>query len=238
MIVGIHQPHFLPWMGYFNKVLHSDVFVWLHAVQFRKNYYQNRTRIKNVNGEPLWLTLPVHAKLGMRIDEVTIADDRWYERIQKTVEQCYRKAPHFAECWTQIAAACAGASTSLDDINFRTFNALLKLLGASSVRVERVEHLHAASEDPTLRLVEICEELGASAYIAGAGGRNYLREEEFEKAGIRLLWQEFDPHRVVHPQLGETFVPGLSIIDCLFNAGPAETRELLVNAWRPEGKTG
>jgi len=233
VIVSIHQPHFLPWIGYFNKVLQSDAFVWLNYVQYRKNYYQNRTKVKNVNEEPLWLTLPVHAKHDMTIDQVVIADSRWRARVCKTIEQCYRKASFFAECWPALSAAIMQAPDSLDGANYQTFRALLQLLNGKHVRVIRAEEIPAASSDPTGRLVEMCRFLEATRYIAGRGGHNYLRVEEFEKAGIAVAWQEFDPGRVVYAQSGAKFVPGLSVIDCIFNLGPAKARELIQGAWTP-----
>ncbi|MFN2513879.1 MAG: WbqC family protein [Pyrinomonadaceae bacterium] len=231
VIVSIHQPHFLPWIGYFNKVLQSDAFVWLNHVQYRKNYYQNRTRVKNAAEEPFWLTLPVHAKHDTMIDKVIIADPRWRVRITKTVEQCYRKAPHFLDCWPPLSAAIMGASDSLDQANYQIFLALMHLLEANHVRVIRAEEIPVTSSDPTGRLVETCHYLGASRYIAGRGGHNYLRAEEFAKEGIDLIWQEFDSSRVVYPQLGARFVPGLSVIDCIFNLGPAKAKELIQGAW-------
>ena len=233
MIVGIHQPHFLPWLGYFNKVLRSDVFVWLHSVQYRKNYYQNRTRIKNINEVPLWLTLPVHASLGMLIDEVTIADARWREKIRKTVEQCYRKAPCFQDCWPPLLEAMAGSSDKLHDVNFRLFMAVLNLVGAGSTRIEQAGSVGGDSDDPTLRLVNICRNVGATAYIAGKGGHNYLRASEFEATNIHVIWQEFDPDSTVYPQTGKTFVAGLSVLDALFNLGGERTREIILSAWEP-----
>jgi hypothetical protein len=233
MIASIHQPHFLPWMGYMNKALTSDVFVWLHAVQYRKNYYQNRTKIKNTNEQPLWLTLPVHASLGMNIDQITIAEPRWRERVHKTLEQCYRKTPFFAECWPPLAQAIQDAGENLNEVNFRTFTVLLQLLGGSSVQVRAAGDLPAAATDPTLRLVEVCTAVGATHYVAGKGGHNYLRVEEFDRAGIRVVWQDFDPGKVVYQQAGKVFLPGLSVIDCLFNVGPVKTREIVMGAWTP-----
>lgn len=233
MIVSIHQPHFLPWMGYFNKVLHSEIFVWLHSVQYRKNYFQNRTQIKNVNEQPLWLTLPVHARLGMSIDEVTIADPRWRERICRTIEQCYRKAPYFTECWSILEGSLRTASDWLDEINLRTFRTLLKLLGGEDIRVERVATLDVKGEDPTSRLVEVCSALGANTYLAGRGGRNYLRVDAFLQAGIAIVWQDYSNDKISYQQLGRNFVPGLSVIDCLFNVGPQKTRDLVLEAWAP-----
>lgn len=235
MIVSIHQPHFFPWAGYVNKALNSEAFVWLHSVQYRKNYYQNRTKIKNINGEPLWLTLPVHAPFGVTIDQVTIAEPRWRERIQKTVEQCYRKAPHFAECWPPLVAALAATTDRLDEVNLSTFSVVMRMLGGDAVRIVPVGELPASSSDPTIRLVEVCTALGATKYIAGKGGANYLRAEEFEKVGLQVVWQEFDPATVVYPQGGGAFLPGLSILDCLFHAGPTRCRELVMKAWSPAG---
>ena len=235
MIVSVHQPHFLPWMGYFNKVLHSDVFAWLHSVQYRKNYFQNRTQIRNESNEqPLWLTLPVHARLGMAIDEVMIADPNWQEQICKTVEQCYRKAPYFIDYWPALCNSMMQASDSLDDVNYRTFLTLLDILECGHVRVVRVEDVPMSSTDATGRLVEICTYLDARYYISGKGGQTYLQTDQFESADIGVIWQNFDPNRVVYPQLGNTFVPGLSIIDCLFNVGPEQARELARQAWTPE----
>jgi hypothetical protein len=233
MIVSIHQPHFLPWMAYFNKVLSSDTFVWLHSVQYRKNYFQNRTQIKNVNEQPLWLTIPVHAKFGVKIDEVTVADPKWCNRICRTIEQCYCKAPYFAECWPILEECLQTTADTLDEINYRTFRVLLRLLNADAVTVKRIGDVAVDSDDPTARLVNVCTAVGATAYIAGRGGRNYLRHEEFEKAGIKVVWQDFLFHKATYSQLGKTFLSGLSIIDCIFNVGPIRAKDLLIKAWAP-----
>jgi hypothetical protein len=234
MIVSIHQPHFFPWLGYFNKALAGDVFVWLHTVQYRKNYYQNRTRIKDESGAAMWLTLPVHAPFGAKIDAVTIADPRWRVKVSKRIEQCYRKAPHFARCWPALSQPLADASDHLDDINFKTFKAVLELLNADSTRIVRAGDLGDDRPDPTERLLAVCKSVGATAYIAGKGGRNYLVTDRFEATGIRVYWQEFDPEGLVYHQLGRPFIPGLSVLDCLFNVGPERTAELVKSAWTPE----
>lgn len=233
MIVSVHQPHFLPWLGYLNKVLRSDVFVWLDTVQYRKNYFQNRTVIRTRRGDELWLTLPVHAPFGTPIERVTVADPKWRERLAKTVEQNYGRAPHFRTCWPPIARALDGASDALTDIDLRAFEAVLRLLDAGGVRVIRVGDLGVASEEPTERLVDVCRAVGGTTYIAGKGGRNYLRTEDFEKAGIGVVWQQFDPAGVPYPQTGPEFVPGLSVVDCLFNVGPVEAGRLIRGAWAP-----
>lgn len=233
MIVSIHQPHFFPWLGYFNKVLNSDVFVWLDSVQYRKNYFQNRTRIKCSDSRLQWLTVPVHAPLGTPISRVLIADPRWRIKFEKTIKQCYGKAPYFAAAWPKLMSAISCAPTNLEALNSLTFTAVMQLLGGKQPRLVRDEELAIISRDPTGRLVEICQRLEATHYIAGKGGRNYLRIEEFREKNIEVIWQHFDVTRVTYPQRSDSFVAGLSVLDCLFNVGPAETQRLVLNAWKP-----
>lgn len=232
MIVSVHQPHFLPWLGYLNKVLSSDVFVWLHDVQFRKNYFQNRTRVRGEHGQPQWLTVPVHAPHGCRIDEVRLADAASLARVGKTIEQCYRKAAAFGQVWPALQEDLARPTDSLEELNRRLFSSTLESLG-SSVNVVRSGDLGPLPEDPTDRLVEICRAVGATRYLAGRGGHNYLRTEAFDAAGIRVLWQDFDPASAAYPQTGPGFVPGLSVLDCLLNVGPEEAGRRIREAWKP-----
>lgn len=231
MIVSIHQPHFLPWLGYFNKVFNSDTFVWLHNVQFRKNYFQNRTKIKNSDTDQvLWLTIPVKARLSDNIDQVKIADVRWANKAIKTIEQNYRKAPFFTQYFTTLTEHFM-TSEYLDEINYETFRVLLRELKYPG-KVVRMDELKIDVIDPNARLIEICKKLKSGHYIAGKGGKNYLNTEQWAAAGIKVSWQGFNAETVQYPQLGKSFVPSLSVIDCLFNNGPEKTRELIVSAWK------
>lgn len=233
MICSIHQPHFFPWLGYFNKVMNSNVFVWLHSVQYRKNYFQNRTRIKNNKDQPEWLTLPVHAHLGMAIDEILIGNPNWRTTIEKTILQNYQKTPFFNLCWPSIYGALESASELLEDVNYLTFKSILELMEVNNVQITKVNDLAIQETDPTLRLVKICELLGAKTYIAGKGGREYMKLDCFNSAGIKVIWQNFIPEKVVYQQQGRIFIPGLSVIDCLFNVGPERTRDLITTSWSP-----
>ena len=233
MICSIHQPHFLPWMGYFNKVLNSDVFVWLHSVQYRKNYFQNRTRIKNNNDEPQWITLPVFAHLGLSIDNIQIANSSWRVEIEKTITQQYKKTPYFSICWPALHDAIYAAKDMLEDIDYLTFVSILNLLDVKNVQIIKAKELEVQAIDPTLRLIEICKAVGADYYIAGRGGKNYMKIDEFANANIQLIWQNFIPEQIIYHQQGKTFLPGLSIIDCLFNMGPEETKNIITHSWSP-----
>ena len=162
-----------------------------------------------------------------------MADPKWRDRLAKTVEQNYGRAPYFRVCWPVIAGALDGASDALTDIDFRAFDGILRLLGARDVRVVHVKELGVTSEEPTERLVEACRAVGGKTYISGKGGKNYLRTEAFEKAGIGIAWQQFDPAGVPYPQTGPGFVPGLSVVDCLFNIGPDEAGRLIRGSLGP-----
>jgi len=231
MIVSIHQPHFLPWLGYFNKVFNSDAFVWLHNVQFRKNYFQNRTKIKNADADQeLWLTIPIKASLSDNIDQVKIADARWANKAIKTIEQNYRKAPFFSAYFKMLTEHFT-TSEYLDEINYKTFIVLMRELSYQG-KIVRMDELDIDIQDPNLRLIEICKKLKSDHYIAGKGGKNYLNNQQWADVGIKVSWQSFNTETLQYPQLGKSFVPSLSVIDCLFNNGPEKTRELIMNAWQ------
>jgi WbqC-like protein len=231
MIASAHQPHFLPWLGYLNKVSNSDVFIWLDTVQYRKNYFQNRTQIMGTDGIKRWLTLPVHAHIDTTIDRVEIADARWKNRIAKTIEQVYRRAPHFDECWPPLRDAMDGASDRLNEANYRVFRVLLQQLELSHIRVVQASELRVAATEPSQRLAKLCASVGADSYIAGQGGRKYLGVEVFERSGIKVLWQAFDVGSTAYRRAEGIIVEGVSVIDYLFHLGPQRTRELAQQAW-------
>jgi len=232
MIVSIHQPHFLPWMGYFNKVINSDVFVWLNSVQYRKNYFQNRTRIKSIAGNPIWLTLPVHNHLGDLIADITIADKGWKSRVKSIIHLNYAKTPFYSIYCDEIYSTMEqNESELLSEVNFNLFLKVLTLLDIHT-RIVRVEELKISCADPTGRLVEICRKLNAASYIAGKGGSDYMDQSLFEREGIGIFWQKFDPQVVKYSQIGADFVPGLSIIDSLFNIGASEVKKMLTLSWK------
>jgi len=125
MLVTIHQPNYLPWPGFFNKWLQSDIFVILDTVQFHKNDWQNRNRIKTANGV-LWLSVPVHFKFPDAISYVNIANDRWARKQIASIEQSYGKLPFFSAYWPEIRDVLAAPWTGLSEMNV----ALIRILGS------------------------------------------------------------------------------------------------------------
>ena len=229
MILAAHQLHYLPWLRYFHKLALADTFVVLDNIQFNKNGWQNRNKIKTPQGAAL-LTVPVIQKFAQLLTEVRI-DSRqaWGRKHWGTLCQHYRKAPHFREHEPFFKKVYEAGWEKLNDLNSEIFFYLVKALGIKTkiIRGTELSMKGEASE----RLVGICKELGATAYLTGAyAAEVYLDQKIFEREGIELVFQKFDcPHYAqLYPEAG--FVAELSVVDLLFNAGPKSLEVLLQGA--------
>jgi hypothetical protein len=226
--VAIHQPNYIPWPGYFHKLAAADVFVYLDAVQYpRGSSFASRNRVKTPNG-PVFLTVPVSVPKGKEGKatylEVELADDRWQRKHLATVEQSYRKAPHFDEIDGLYERGLTAGET-LVDLNIGLIEAFASYLDITTRRV-RLSELLPSFGQKTQLIVDICRAVDASAYLSGTGGgRDYNDEELLREHGIELRYDEFEYPE--YPQLWGDFEPNLSILDLLFNCGPAG-RELVV----------
>ena len=206
----------MPWLGYFDKMDQADRFVLLDTVQYKKNEWQNRNRIKGSNG-PQWLTVPVRFRFPARIDEVEINDTvNWRHKHLQALRTNYAKAPAWSGCQSALEALYAEEYPSLRQVNQATIEWLAGRLGidtplhwASALAVDETE--------PTQRLVEICRALDASAYLSGADGVNYLDQERFSAAGIEVIFQAYD--HPVYTQLFGDFESHLSALDLMLNQG-------------------
>lgn len=215
-IVAIHQPQYLPWIPYFDKILRADQFVLLDNVQFQKNGLQNRNQIKTPHGVS-WLTVPVKQHLGQLIGETEIADPNILGKHLKTLEFAYKKSPFYAEMMNLITPALEKHFSRLADLNNSLILIFLDYLGFTG-EVVKASTLGVSGFGSDL-VLDICRKLGATEYLSGPGGKNYMKLEEFEHAGIRVVFQEYK--NVSYPQLfaEQGFAPDLSVIDLLFNLG-------------------
>lgn len=217
MKIAVHQPNFLPYLGYFDKARSVDTFVILDDVEFTKGGFTNRNKIKKPNGT-MWLTVPVTGDTMVPINEVLIADHLdWQEHHTKTLEHMYGKAAHYDSVWPQFGEEYEKEWKYLWNFNM----ALLKLcFSLLEIEVDIVysSELDVTAEDGSERIIDICDHLDASHYLSGIGGKDYLKHEDFEKHGLGLSFQDFN-HPVYSQQFGE-FIPNLSVIDYLMNEGP------------------
>lgn len=219
MLVGIHQPHYLPWLRYFEKIARSDVFILLDDVQYEKNGFQNRNRIKTPQGWT-YLTVPVARPLLRPIREIEI-DHRtgWREKHRRSLQMSYARSPHFERYWPCISALFDREWSHLGELNVAMVRVFLDCLGITTP-------LHLSSDLPTEsqstdRLVELCRAVGGDRYLTGAHAAGaYLDPEAMARAGIRLAYQSWRAPVYPQPFPAAGFVPDMAIVDLLFQAGP------------------
>lgn len=218
MIVAIHQPAYLPWLGYLERILKSDCFVFLDTVQLETRSFTSRNRIKTPQGAQ-WLTVPVLSK-GHRetsLQTIRVDDSQpWRRKHLMTIAQHYRKAPRFDFCFERLEQLLSREQPLLADLCFDQLAFWLAELGITT-RVVRARDLAATGRKSDLML-NICRELGAKTYLSGPQGRGYLDEAKFAMAGIEVAYHDFVSP--VYPQIGDEFMPNLSIIDAWMNVGP------------------
>ena len=216
MRVAIHQPHYLPWLGYFAKWAAADVFVMLDTVQYEKNGFQNRNRIKTRTG-PQWLTVPVHAPLGTPIDQVTIDTSQpWRARHWRAIEHAYARAPSFERYRPSLAELYEREWSQLAPLARASGEWIAAALGVSTP-VRLASELAVRETDPTERLVALCQALGGTTYLAGRAGARYTDRDRFRRAGIAVLEQHYT--HPVYAQVHGEFVPFLSALDLLLTHG-------------------
>ena len=220
MRVAIHQPQYLPWLGYLAKWAAADLFIVLDVVQYEKNGWQNRNRIKTGDGVR-WLTVPVHASLGTPISAVTIdSSQAWPARHLRAIEQAYARAPGLARHGEELRRLYATPWTHLAPLATASAQWLARALGiATPLRLasELLGATDASSLGATARLVALCRAAGADTYLAGPHGAGYMDLAEFAAAGIAVLAQRYEHPR--YAQLHGEFVPHLSALDFILTAG-------------------
>jgi len=226
MRVGIHQLHYLPWLRYFEKIARSGVFIVLDNIQYNKNGWQNRNRIKSPDG-PLLLTVPVFERLGQHLDEVRINNTApWRRKHWRTIQQCYAKAPFFQAHAAFLDGVYAREWEFLNDLNRHMLAYFVEKLGIGT-RIVYASELDAPGV-ATERLLNLIRAVGGDRYYSGTHALEaYLDSDLLEKAGIWLESQEW--RAPVYPQLGGDFVADLSILDLLLNCGP-DTLRILMDA--------
>ncbi|HEC91837.1 MAG TPA: hypothetical protein ENI51_02415 [Candidatus Atribacteria bacterium] len=226
VIVGIHQPNFLPWLGYFYKIDRSDVFVLLDNVQYTKNSFINRNRIKTPQGA-IWLTVPVSFRFGQLINEVKINNKtNWREKHLKTLEMNYKRAVFFEDVFKIIKEIYYLKDwQNLSDFNIRLISAMLSYIGLDKALIKS-SSLDVKGKSTELH-IQIIKKVGGNIYLSGFGGKKYQEEKLFKKERIELVYYNFS--HPTYKQLWGDFIPNLSIIDLLFNMGP-ESAEIIRNS--------
>jgi hypothetical protein len=234
MMIAIHQPEFMPWLGFFHKMGNADRYVVFDHVQFKKRYFENRNRIKQ-GDEATWVSLPVISKgrYLQPINEVeTDNSSPWQRKLWEKIRHAYGKTQYFPVYAGEIEEIISGrAYERLVDFNLAFIEWFRKVLDirapmvfSSTLGVEGFK----ASE----LILQICLRMGAHRYLCGPSGKDYLQIENFRRSGIEIEWQHFE--HPMYPQKGKEFIPYLSTIDLVCNCGP-HSREILFGALSHQG---
>lgn len=221
MVLSVHQPQYIPWLGFFDKIASSDCFVILDSVQYKEREYVNRNRIKTKDGW-FWLTVPVISSgMGRQMISDTRIDNSngWRKRHCNSLRSWYSGAAFFDSYFSFFEDTYTRQWDKLQDLNIHITRYLLQELEIETpVYFESELGISTAKTD---RIIDICRTLKADVYLSGAGGRDYLEEEKFAEVNIKLEYQDF-AHPVYQQQYmknGNGFSPYMSSIDLLFNEG-------------------
>lgn len=227
MILSAHQPAYLPWLGYFHKIAISDVFVILDEVQFEKNSFTNRNKIKTSNGSA-WLSVPIlmNGHINKNISDMEIANRyNWREKHWKSIYLNYKKTPYFKLYSDFFEDVYKKEWNRLSELTEYMTKYFLKELGIET-QILNQSNIKTKYKKQEL-IVELCKELNSDIFIFGKMGQNYVNTNCFKENNISIYFQEYN-----HPeysQLWGAFIPNLSIIDLLFNVGAIKAKEIIIS---------
>lgn len=218
MICAIHQPNFIPWLGYFDKIKRSDVFVLIDDVQYPKKggSWSNRVYL-NFSGHKKFITAPIKRPSGLQaVNEIEFDGNRWRDKHLKTIRTYYAKAGYFEDYFDFIASIYDYQTDNVSDFNYHAVVRLCDLYGIKTpiIKSSSINNKFSSNE----MLAYLTAEVGCTTYMAGGGASEYQDINVFSDRGIDFIYQDFQ-----HPKYTQlnssSFVEGLSIIDYLFNVG-------------------
>lgn len=224
MIVACHQPNFLPWLGFFDKLVRADRLVLLDEVQYPRSSrgtWMNRVKLL-VGGEPRWVTVPVAREGVQRIRDVRLdATQPWRRKVLGSIEANLRREPYFDAVMPVVREVVEHPGPDLATYNEHGVRALATLAGLPAERFVTQSSLGGGEGAATDLLISLVLTAGGDTYLSGDGADEYQEEAKYAAAGVGLRFQSFTP-----PAYADA-PPGLSIVDALMRLGPEATRALL-----------
>ncbi len=220
--IGIIQPNYIPWRGYFHFIRAVDTFVFLDDVQYTKQDWRNRNRIRLRTGDLAWLSVPVKAKRGMLIRDVEINyASNWVHKHLTALEQNYGKTPYFGVYFEPLREALQAGERRLSVLDIRLCRLICDWLGIETKLVLSSDLACTGHKDS--KLIAITEKLGGTHYLSGPAARSYIQPEMWEAAGIAVSYMKY-PDYPEYPQIARPFEPAVSVLDLLFMTGPEAPR--------------
>ena len=218
--IAIIQSDYIPWKGYFDLIASADEFILYDDVQFTKNDWRNRNKIKTPQGIQ-WLTIPVKAEGGLhkQIKDTRVANNEWKTKHRNTIQMNYARAPHYRVYASWLDQLYSTAPEQyLSEINRHFLAAICRMLEIQTPLTWVMDY-DVQETDRNLRLIELCKKTGANRYFSGPAARDYLDVELFSNNGIEVIFFDYSNYPE-YPQLYPPFSHYVSIFDLLLNAGP------------------
>ena len=212
------QSNYIPWKGYFDLVHDADTFVFYDDLQYTKNDWRNRNKIKSTNGSE-WLTIPVGSAVDRLVCDVDIKNNIWQTKHWRTIEQNYGRAPYFKYYKGLFEEVYLGRYWSnLSELN----QSLIRMISADILGLKTKfedSRTYSLSGKKLERLLDLVVKTGAERYISGPAARDYIDPHFFSAVGIDLIWKDYAGYPE-YPQRFPPFEHSVSVLDLLFNVGP------------------
>ena len=227
MIVAIHQPNYLPWLGYFHKMKKADVFIILDNAQLPGKGLPNRNYIKGKDGKKVLLTVPLKKTKGVNstyLDAITDDSKLWQKEHLNKIKDAYLKAPFFKERFNLIESILLQKHDNLSHLSAAFIKVICSLLDIKTkvVLASSIEEKGLLKNE---RNIDLCLQMAATTYLSGQGAKKYNDENLFAEHQLNIIYQTFE--LPVYKQIGEEFVPNLSVLDVLFNLPLEEIKRII-----------
>lgn len=220
--VGVIQPNYIPWKGYFHFINSVELFIFFDDVQYTKRDWRNRNRIKVKNSESIWLSVPVRAKRGTLIMDVEVNNsENWARKHLSRLEQNYGKAPYFDMYFEDVREILLAEHHLLVDLNIALCQKICTWLGIQTELKKASELKCKGVKDD--KLINMMQAVKGTHYLSGPVAKNYIQPHLWKAAGINLDYMEY-PNYPEYPQISTPFETGVSVLDLLFMTGPDAPR--------------
>lgn len=217
MKIAIHQPEHIPWPGFFNKIKNVDTFVFLNDVQYRKNYFQNRNKILDINYKDKWITIPIEKQnILEKINKKKVfysEDCKSIDKIFNILDSSYKNAKFYSLYRDNLYGIYKKRFEYLSELNEAIIEYILKILNIKTKLIKSSDLNYSGSKSDLI--LSICKLLNANEYLSGISGIEYLNFKEFEKNNIKVTFQNYKfPQYIPGIKL-----PNISILDMIFRLG-------------------
>jgi len=227
LIVAIHQPNYMPWLGYFQKMKKADVFILLDNAQLPGKGLPNRNYIKGKDGKKVLLTVPIKKTNGVNstyIEAIPDYSKLWQREHLNKIKDAYFKAPFFETIFPQIESIILFKQDNLSNLSTAFVETICNLL-AIKAKLILASSMTEKGLQKNERNIDLCLQAGGTTYLSGQGAKKYNDENLFVQHELSILYQNFE--LPVYKQLGEVFMPNLSVIDILFNLPVDEIKRMI-----------